>query len=713
MKLFYIAALCTLCLTLGFDNHNRVLYNGADDDTTDVDPQYIYYWRIFFTMITVNAVLNALCTIISLALMIKLELHKRVFMSMVVLMTFFQLLYDLTLIPCDNINEISCCYWRATQLGVGYFSGIASNAVTNQISVVVCYILVTKKPLRIDPWFTAIHTLVPSLALGVPAFIGYLQVQTVLDDDGRSDHYFFIVLYIYIIVRAVQVMINFIATFIIILMLAELDLAKMNLNVCECSILKPRKRNASGDTTITSDLKERMTTNPSDSGTTSDITSTDKVGTDVLTSTNSISESTSSPFSIRTWCQSMVSCLYQFFTCSYFYEFSTKIKRRNYPMFALAGRLIGYPIVQSLSRFGASWYELDQGTTTELYLKTIMSSEDRQLQTVELFVYCILVPIGGFGCFIIFLRIETDARNLLRRWLNCLFTCGYSTDDDKEKLVDDEDSRLSIRNQKSVRKSYYYNGDRYTFNTGSTITTNYKNEDYDSYEEDYDSDDSIDRERYSFQAESSRYTSQGDDDRSSYTYGNAMAIMNSRPSVYSVRDRQHNPINSDVLRGKESPYSTKERGKYNDTSTKGDSTSTSSRDRHKGLRKASRPKSTKVVVNLDALMGEDEVSSSDGNHLKDIYTHMTDEEILDLIVLQGKGKEAESTNSAKKKESRKGRSGRSKINKAEEIQKSLTVLKKFNNTSTSDNDRGSSRTISDDRNVSSMGGEDVEMTAVT
>ena len=197
-------------------------------------------------------------------------------------------------------------------------------------------------------------------------------------------------------------------------------------------------------------------------------------------------------------------------------------------MFALAGRLIGYPIVQSLSRFGASWYEADQKTPTELYLKTIMSSEDRQLQTVELFVYCLLVPLGGLGCFVIFLRIESDARDLLKQWLYYLFTCGGSLNSSEEE---------PSSSQKTSRKTYYYQGERYTF-SGTDVTSKefdkyYDKNDDSAFDTDDDSgsDESIDRERYSHEAESARRISNDLLERASYTYGNTMAIMVNRPST--------------------------------------------------------------------------------------------------------------------------------------------------------------------------------------
>lgn len=701
--------------------------SGGDDDTEGVSPEYIYYWKIFTIIKTINSALNALCTIISLALMIKLELHKRVFMSMVVLMTAFQLLYDVTCIPCDdhaNASEESCTYWRATAFGGGLFAGVASNAVTNQMAVIVAYILVTKKPVRIPNYVTFLHTMVPSLALGIPAYIGFLQVDKVLDDDSYGHHYFFTIIYIYVVLRGVQVMINFIATIVIILTLAELDFTKMNSNLCGWFILETRNRENSSPSTLSGGVdKDRKAVNTLDRTTPSDmrVTTADaRPTTNVDDVSSNSDESTSSHFSISTCCQSMGSYLCQFFTCSFFYQFTSKIKRKNYPMFALASRLIGYPIVQSLSRFGASWYEMDQKSPVEFYLRTIMTSEDRQLQTVELFVYCLLVPLGGLGCFIIFLRIETDARNLLRKWLNCLFACGHYIDGDKEDLLDgNEQSSLSIRNQKSVRKSYYYKGERYTFNSGLSSHMNEYDEDYDSYD-DSDSDDSVDRDRYSFQAEASRYASEDVDERASYTYGNTMAIINGRPSTDSAYNSQHNPINSTMMQsGKEGPYSTKAL-KSNRSNTSGDTRDRNKdRDKEQGLRKGNRPKSTKVVVNLDELMGDDTVAmdSSDGNQLQEQYTHLTDEEIMDIIVLgaglseQGNGV-VYTSKSSKRGKSRKGRSD-----------KNLTALKKFKDSSgdsTNDDDRSPrsipSSSIAEDRNTPSardrsakQEGEAVEM----
>lgn len=657
------------------------------DDDSGASPEYVQYFNIFGILLAVNASINCFSTIVSIALMVKLELHKRIFMSMVVLMTGFQLIYDFCLIPCTNVEQESCKIWRASGIGLGMFSGVASNAVTNQMAVIVAYILLTRKSLVIPNWLTAVHTLLPSLALGIPAFIGFLEVQDVLDNDDYVGHYFFTILQAYIILRGVQVLINFIATLVIIIILTGLDFGSMN--VCGWSLLEGRKRSSA-----TSDSQKSANPYSIDASNGSNKT----ISSDSTTNTSTTS---SLPSTLR-WFQSIAECIYNFVTCKSLFQFSSKIKRKNYPMFALAGRLIGYPIVQSLSRFGASWYELDQGHPVGLYLKTIMSSENRQLQTVELFAYCLLVPVGGLGCFIIFLRIETDARDLLKQWLYYLFTCGGSLDRDEEE---------PLSSQKGTRKAYYYKGHRYTFGGSNVNNSNkYDNEDgdYDSYD-DSDSDESIDRDRFSYEAEvesvrSMRNESVGN--RTSYTYGNTMAIRINRPSNDTPT---LNPIQgNNHTSNRESAYTTRSRKNSNPDGNGRD------RSRSRVREQGEKWKGNKVVVNLDHLIagGDDTVAfdSNDGDQLMNMYKHLTDEEILDIIVLQADGTDTASKRaSSNNRKSGNGVSEKAR-NRADSsrgsVKKGLAVLKESRHTH-----------VNDSKNILGGGGgetreEELEMTIV-
>ena len=92
-----------------------------------------------------------------------------------------------------------------------------------------------------------------------------------------------------------------------------------------------------------------------------------------------------------------------------------------HPVTVLAGRLKWYPIVQTISRAGASWYELVYGFETQGY------SDGGPTHVAALVCYAVLTPLAGIGFFAIFLLMQRDGYELLveklKEWCACCTCC--------------------------------------------------------------------------------------------------------------------------------------------------------------------------------------------------------------------------------------------------------------------------------------------------
>ena len=89
-------------------------------------------------------------------------------------------------------------------------------------------------------------------------------------------------------------------------------------------------------------------------------------------------------------------------------------KGKSYPMFLLAMRLVWYPVVQGVSRWGATWYQMVNGTTITSYVSDAQKSKNPNLLTLQLYNYVILVPFAGLGYFLIFVYMQRGAWTLLK-----------------------------------------------------------------------------------------------------------------------------------------------------------------------------------------------------------------------------------------------------------------------------------------------------------
>ena len=103
---------------------------------------------------------------------------------------------------------------------------------------------------------------------------------------------------------------------------------------------------------------------------------------------------------------------------------SVKPGARNavHPVTVLADRLKWYPIVQAVSRLGASWYEYNYGDSVTSY----KSSSDT-LHDVALMFYAVFTPLAGVGYFIIFILMQRDAYEVFQRIMRAsCFACCFN-----------------------------------------------------------------------------------------------------------------------------------------------------------------------------------------------------------------------------------------------------------------------------------------------
>lgn len=94
------------------------------------------------------------------------------------------------------------------------------------------------------------------------------------------------------------------------------------------------------------------------------------------------------------------------------------IRNNNNPVYVLAMRLQYYCIVQTLTRLGASWYQLQYG-----FGATYHEDSASTLQTISLFSEVILTPSAGIGYLIVFLCIQPDAWKQLKKLIKNSFCC--------------------------------------------------------------------------------------------------------------------------------------------------------------------------------------------------------------------------------------------------------------------------------------------------
>ncbi len=166
----------------------------------------------------------------------------------------------------------------------------------------------------------------------------------------------------------------------------------------------------------------------------------------------------------------------------------------TYPMFLLAMRLIWYPVAQSVTRFGASWYQFANNETITGYPTLVHTIDDPTVLTAQLFVYVFLVPSCGIAYFLIFLKMQRGAVDellLLFRYIWSL--CGHRPSDEqnsKENIMNTEPLPASERNENSLSRSSRPSSMYDTSRPSSMYDTSRPSSMYDVDESDADDDES-------------------------------------------------------------------------------------------------------------------------------------------------------------------------------------------------------------------------------
>lgn len=126
----------------------------------------------------------------------------------------------------------------------------------------------------------------------------------------------------------------------------------------------------------------------------------------------------------------------------------------NYPLFVLASRLIGYPVIHVIQRLACSSYLIYSGDLPDFYLEQVEEAHDEtgkspNVLTALLLIWAVFAPCGGIGDFLVFLQIQIGAWEVLKYyyflWLSVL-TCGYVKKRDKPLALFEANGPSGIEN---------------------------------------------------------------------------------------------------------------------------------------------------------------------------------------------------------------------------------------------------------------------------
>ena len=156
----------------------------------------------------------------------------------------------------------------------------------------------------------------------------------------------------------------------------------------------------------------------------------------------------------------------------------------TYPMFLLAMRLIWYPVAQSVTRFGASWYQFANNETITGYPRLVHTIDDPTVLTAQLFVYAFLVPSCGIAYFLIFLKMQRGAVDELLVPFRYIWSlCGH-------RPSDEQNSKENIKNTEPLPEERNENSLSRSSRPSSMYDTSRPSSMYDVNESDADDDES-------------------------------------------------------------------------------------------------------------------------------------------------------------------------------------------------------------------------------
>jgi len=311
--------------------------------------------------------------------MIKLSVWKNRLMGIIFYMTIFQLIYDVELLPFCSSDVMSMAFvsCRSSAIGLGIVTGMASASCTCVISALVAYVILTRKRTGISPLWMFVIIVVPSLSLGLAEGMQYYKLKTNTIHGTNLDK-------IEGQKNMFEVLLNVYDYY---------RLAQVVFNtVCVGAIFYVLY-----SINIICVRNNEMRRPPQQQD----------------LSNENLQDSMKSKSSSQ-----------------------RRGANTAYPMFLLAMRLIWYPIAQSVTRFGASWYQFSYGDTITSYPSTLVATDSPGLLSLRLWVYVFLTPSAGFAYFFIFLRMQSGAMREFKKpflYLYDLMRCAESNQLEDEK----------------------------------------------------------------------------------------------------------------------------------------------------------------------------------------------------------------------------------------------------------------------------------------
>jgi hypothetical protein len=135
---------------------------------------------------------------------------------------------------------------------------------------------------------------------------------------------------------------------------------------------------------------------------------------------------------------------------------SAKGDRKRHPLYHLLRKITPYPIIQSISRFGASSYSWIYGTSA-------FSTNAEGWQIFWTYVNIILMPSVGIWCLITFIHVTTGAKRSLIQMLHleCIFTLSpppakwaeEHEKNDRKLNIESETPRDWLQQKRKMRQS--------------------------------------------------------------------------------------------------------------------------------------------------------------------------------------------------------------------------------------------------------------------
>ena len=99
---------------------------------------------------------------------------------------------------------------------------------------------------------------------------------------------------------------------------------------------------------------------------------------------------------------------YTFYSISMFQGNTISKKKKQNPVNILTRRLCYYPLVQFLSRFPVTIYQIAYAQPVENYA---FVSHPTEFQSFWFYLSTVFIPAGGLGNFVAFLAVQPDARD--------------------------------------------------------------------------------------------------------------------------------------------------------------------------------------------------------------------------------------------------------------------------------------------------------------